>query len=96
MAIREAGVEAVSLTGARALHLEGTAGAPLEPLLRSSESGLALFVTLHDFSVSPAKGSGSKKMSRGNRLLEMKITARTYRYSDASEAPVKKKGKKGK
>lgn len=62
----------------------------------SGVASLPRIVTLHDFTIAPAKGGSSKKLGRGNRLLEMKIIARTYRYSDASEAPVKKKGKKGK
>lgn len=62
----------------------------------SGVAALPRIVTLHDFSVTPAKGSGSKKGGRGNRLLEMKVVAKTYRYSDASEAPAKKKGKAAK
>lgn len=59
----------------------------------SGVASLPRIVTLHDFSIGSAKGPTSKKAGRVNRLLEMKITAKTYRYSDASEAPVKKKGK---
>ncbi len=63
----------------------------------SSVASLPRIVTLHDFSITQAKGAGGSKKGQSSRLLEMKITARTYRYSDASDAPAKsKKGAKPK
>lgn len=61
----------------------------------SGVASLPRIVTLHDFTIAPAKTKATRKGDRGPRLLEMTITAKTYRYSDASEAPAKGK-KKGK
>lgn len=61
----------------------------------SGVASLPRIVTLHDFSIGPARGAGgSSKKSSHSRLLEMKITAKTYRYSDASEEPKSAKKKK--
>ncbi|MFZ5724494.1 MAG: type 4a pilus biogenesis protein PilO [Pseudomonadota bacterium] len=61
----------------------------------SGVAALPRIVTLHDFKLTPAKSARTSKKDsgRGPRLLEMTILAKTYRYSDASEAPAKGKGK---
>lgn len=61
----------------------------------SGVAALPRIVTLHDFVVLPVKGraTGKKVSSAAASLLEMSITAKTYRYSDATEAPVPAKGK---
>jgi len=43
--------EAVAITGARTIHLEGTFGAPVEALLRLHDAGLRVVVSVHDFSL---------------------------------------------
>ncbi|HET8796763.1 MAG TPA: glycosyltransferase, partial [Thermoanaerobaculia bacterium] len=43
--------EAMAICGARAMHLEGTFGAPLDALLRLIQSGVAVIVSVHDFSL---------------------------------------------
>jgi glycosyltransferase involved in cell wall biosynthesis len=43
--------QALELTGARAIHLEGTNGVPLGSVLRLIESGIELIVGAHDFSL---------------------------------------------
>lgn len=66
----------------------------------SGVASLPRIVTLHDFSITTAKGGAparavkGKTIDRGPKLLQMKITAKTYRYSDASEEAADK-GKKG-
>lgn len=40
---------ALSVTGARVLHVEGLAGVPLATLLALAESGLPIILSLHDF-----------------------------------------------
>lgn len=74
----------------------------------SGVASLPRIVTLDNFSIVEAKSSADVKgrkgkdadNQRGPRLLEMSITAKTYRYSDEAEAPEDvagdKKGKKGK
>lgn len=66
----------------------------------SGVAALPRIVTLHDFVIIPAKGGsgGRKGSSPSAALLEMSITAKTYRYSDAADkpAPAKGKAKKGK
>ncbi len=42
---------ALEITGARAIHLEGTDGVPLELILRLADSGIRVVVSLHDFSL---------------------------------------------
>lgn len=70
----------------------------------SGIAALPRIVTLHDFTISvqATKGkSGGKKESENQnraRVLEMAITAKTYRYSDeapAEDAGAKKAAKKG-
>lgn len=56
----------------------------------SGVAALQRIVTLHDFKIKSSgasgKRSGDKKGSqRDSRLLEMSITAKTYRYSDAAD-----------
>lgn len=41
--------EAMAFTGARALHVEGLAGLPLDSLHRLADRGVELIVSLHDF-----------------------------------------------
>lgn len=69
----------------------------------SGVASLPRIVTLHDFAVSAvaAKSAGKKggKEEERARVLEMTITAKTYRYNDSSEgeaapADAKKKGAK--
>lgn len=72
----------------------------------SGVAALPRIVTLHDFSISAdneKKGKVSRKdtgVPQAPRMLKMSLTAKTYRYSDASEvveeepAKGKKKGKK--
>ena len=50
--------EALAITGAKAIHVEGTAGAPLVELLRLAQSGVAIVVTVHDLTAwdEPAAG----------------------------------------
>jgi hypothetical protein len=43
--------EAMSMTGARAIHLEGTSGVPFQELLRMMRSGIAVIISVHDFSL---------------------------------------------
>jgi len=75
----------------------------------SGVASLPRIVTLDNFSIAEAKssadakgrkGKGKDDNQRGPRLLEMSITAKTYRYSDEAEVPKDaagdKKGKKGK
>lgn len=50
----------------------------------SSVAGLGRIVTLHDFSVVPLS-------SGNNNLLNLKITAKTYRYNDDTKKPSKNK-----
>jgi len=52
----------------------------------SGVAALPRIVTLHNFSIKPAKGG----------KLVMEATAKTYRYLDEEDAPKKKKKKKGK
>ena len=61
----------------------------------SGVAALPRIVTLHDFSITPARPAGGSKKGTDSRLLQMTITAKTYRYSDSSEAPAggKKKSK---
>ncbi len=48
----EAGVrEALAVTGAKAIHLEGTSGVPLDAVLRLRDDGIAVVITVHDFSL---------------------------------------------
>lgn len=65
----------------------------------SGVAALPRIVTLHDFSIGPESTKTSKAKSRdfksGPKLLEMKITAKTYRYADEAEQPAAPaKGKK--
>lgn len=69
----------------------------------SGVASLPRIVTLHDFNIIAIRGSGQAAprggkaaQDRGPRLLQMKITAKTYRYSDAVDAPAEAKGKKAK
>jgi len=50
-AFETAVLEAMTLTGARALHLEGTDGLPLGSALRLAESGIDVVLSVHDFSL---------------------------------------------
>ena len=50
----------------------------------SSVAGLGRIVTLHDFSVAPLS-------STNNNQLNLKITAKTYRYNDDTKKPNKNK-----
>ena len=50
----------------------------------SSVAGLGRIVTLHDFSVAPLT-------SGNNNQLNLKITAKTYRYNDDTKKPNKNK-----
>jgi glycosyltransferase involved in cell wall biosynthesis len=43
--------QALSITGARSLHLEGTDGVPIASMLRLIESGIRVVVSVHDFSL---------------------------------------------
>jgi glycosyltransferase involved in cell wall biosynthesis len=43
--------EALTITGARAIHLEGASGLPVGSVLRLLESGVPVFLTVHDFSL---------------------------------------------
>ncbi|MDP9190843.1 MAG: glycosyltransferase [Acidobacteriota bacterium] len=43
--------EALALTGARAIHLEGTAGVPLGSVLKLREAGVEVILSVHDFSL---------------------------------------------
>lgn len=43
--------EALAVTGARALHIEGTSGVPLDALLRIMDSGVPVVVSVHDFAL---------------------------------------------
>lgn len=81
----------------------------------SGVASLPRIVTLDNFSIAEAtveggrkgkaKAKGEDEPQRGSRVLELTITAKTYRYSDESEAPPveevqdtgkkKKKAKKG-
>lgn len=69
----------------------------------SGVASLPRIVTLHDFSVAAAKSAGKSRKGKAQSagVLEMNITAKTYRYNDASEQPApakrgktKAKGKK--
>ncbi|MGZ7080422.1 MAG: glycosyltransferase, partial [Thermoanaerobaculia bacterium] len=42
---------ALNITGARAIHLEGTEGVPIASVLPLIESGIRVFVSVHDFSL---------------------------------------------
>lgn len=59
----------------------------------SGVAALPRIVTLHDFSITPAKSIGGSKKGYDSRLLQMTITAKTYRYSDSAEAPAPGKNK---
>src|SRR5580765_6691954 len=43
--------EALAVTGAKAIHLEGTNGVPLDAALRLLGDGIAVVVSVHDFSL---------------------------------------------
>jgi glycosyltransferase involved in cell wall biosynthesis len=43
--------EALAITGARTIHLEGTSGVPVGSVLRLRESGVEVIVSAHDFSL---------------------------------------------
>jgi len=43
--------EALTITGAKAIHLEGTFGVPIASMLRLLESGVAVVVSVHDVSL---------------------------------------------
>jgi glycosyltransferase involved in cell wall biosynthesis len=43
--------EALRITGAKAIHVEGTAGFPISTLLRLVNTGIELIVSVHDFSL---------------------------------------------
>src|SRR5258708_16499467 len=43
--------EALAITGARAIHLEGTTGRPFGTVLRLRQSGLPVVLSVHDFSL---------------------------------------------
>lgn len=62
----------------------------------SGVASLPRIVTLHDFSIAVRKnaGRGGKAGAPGVGVLDMNITAKTYRYSDASEEPAAAKGGK--
>lgn len=73
----------------------------------SGVAALPRIVTLHDFAIEADEGGGRKSARKADakpsapRMLKMTLTAKTYRYSDASEAAAeegadnkKKKGKK--
>jgi type IV pilus assembly protein PilO len=65
----------------------------------SGVAALPRIVTLHDFSIagdSKAARSKGRDGRSGPKLLEMKITAKTYRYADEADKPAAPaKGKKG-
>lgn len=50
-AFEQALTQAVECTGARAVHLEGTAGVPLASMLRLLDRGLEVILSIHDFSL---------------------------------------------
>lgn len=65
----------------------------------SGIASLPRIVTLHDFSIAaqPSKGGGKKGQSDSRaRVLDMVITAKTYRYNDEPPPEPADKGKKGK
>jgi glycosyltransferase involved in cell wall biosynthesis len=43
--------ESMWITGARAIHLEGTSGVPLQGLLRMMRAGIPVVISVHDFSL---------------------------------------------
>lgn len=43
--------EALAVTGAKAIHLEGTSGAPVAGVLRLLDAGVSVVVSVHDFSL---------------------------------------------
>jgi glycosyltransferase involved in cell wall biosynthesis len=50
-AFETAVLEAMTVTGARTLHFEGTDGLPLGSVLRLAESGIGVVLSVHDFSL---------------------------------------------
>lgn len=63
----------------------------------SGVASLPRIVTLHDFTITNRKRAAAKgKGTSSAGVLDMSITAKTYRYSDASQAPSKGKRKGGK
>lgn len=66
----------------------------------SGIAALPRIVTLHDFSISAQAAKGGSKKGASDtraRVLDMVITARTYRYNEeAPPEPAADKGKKGK
>lgn len=72
----------------------------------SGVAALPRIVTLHDFNISaegssgkPGRGGKEPKVGSAPRMLQMTLTAKTYRYNDAAEQVPEEepaKGKKGK
>jgi glycosyltransferase involved in cell wall biosynthesis len=54
-AFEEAVREALAITGARTIHLEGTSGVPVGSVLRLRESGVTVILSPHDFSLFSAQ-----------------------------------------
>jgi glycosyltransferase involved in cell wall biosynthesis len=54
-AFEQAVREALAITGARTIHLEGTSGVPVGRVLRLRESGIDLILSAHDFSLFSAQ-----------------------------------------
>lgn len=68
--------DAMTRTGARAIHLEGTFGLPVETILRMIDAGLDVILSIHDFSLVCAdphlleEPISESRRSMGRRLVE--------------------------